>query len=236
MREGRTNQTGVYQYTSPSDTGLWDNYFVFAGNPGDDTFAVTFNDWDSGIRPWDFELISNYGESDYVGYLYTDRPIYRPGQTVYFKGIVRADDDAAYSIPKGMNNLLVLINDPQGKELYRESLPVSDLGTFHGEMVLDEEAPLGTFSIQVQGEAWSLYAATSFRIAEYRAPDFQVDVVPDEKAILGGQKINANVEATYYFGGPVANADFTWNVLSSPYYLPLYMPGRRAMPGLQLDR
>ncbi len=215
--EGHTDQTGVYRYTTSSDTGLWDDYFIFSGEPGDERFAVTFNDWDSGIRPWDFELISDYGKAAYAGYLYTDRPIYRPGQKVYFKGIVRADDDAAYSIPKGVNNLLVLINDPQGKELYRETLPVSDLGTFHGEMILDEQAPLGTYNIQGQGEEWSFYTGTSFRIAEYRAPDFQVDVVADHNAYLGGEKINVSVDTTYYFGGPVANADFSWSVLSSPY-------------------
>ncbi|MDF1516198.1 MAG: MG2 domain-containing protein, partial [Anaerolineae bacterium] len=178
--EGRTDQNGLYVFELPADATLWDESFVFSGEPGDDTFAVTANAWDNGIRPWDFDLISDYGQAEYAGYLYTDRPIYRPGQTVYFKGIVRADDDADYSIPGGIDTLLVLINDPQGKELYRENLPVSDMGTFYGEMVLDEQAPLGTYNLQAQGEEWSFYAGTSFRIAEYRAPEFQVDVQTDQ--------------------------------------------------------
>ncbi len=215
--EGQTDSDGVYLSAARDETELWNSYFAFSGQPGDADFAVAFNDWDSGIRPWDFDVSADYGSGDYAGYLYTDRPIYRPGQTVYFKGIVRADDDANYTIPADLRELTVRVDDPQGKELYNERLPLSDMGTLFGELTLDEAAPLGTYYIQMQEPDLDFYTSASFTLAEYRKPEFQVAVTTDRDAYLNGETIRAVVEASYYFGGAVANARVNWNVLSADY-------------------
>lgn len=215
--EGQTDSDGVYLSLARDETELWDSYFAFSGQPGDADFAVAFNAWDSGIRPWDFDVSADYGSGRYAGYLYTDRPIYRPGQTVYFKGIVRADDDANYTIPADLRALTVRVDDPQGKELYNERLTLSDMGTLFGELTLDEAAPLGTYYIQMQEPELDFYTSASFTLAEYRKPEFQVAVTTDRDAYLNGETIRAAVEASYYFGGAVANARVTWNVLSADY-------------------
>jgi hypothetical protein len=225
---GQTGADGIWQATDLIDIDLWDDYFAVMGEPGDETFAITYNEWDFGIRPWNFDLYSDYSADPFAGYLYTDRPIYRPGQTVYFKGIVRADDDATYTVPEAIQVLDVRIDDPQGKALYEEALSVSEMGTFFDELTLDEEAPLGTYFIQIQGEQWDFYASTSFRVAEYRKPAFEVTVATDQDAYLNQSgangasgsasgDINVSVAASYYFGGSVSNAEMTWNVLSAPY-------------------
>ncbi|MEJ5311191.1 MAG: Ig-like domain-containing protein [Anaerolineae bacterium] len=215
--EGQTDSDGVYLSAARDETELWDSYFAFSGQPGDADFAVAFNAWDSGIRPWDFDVSADYGSGHYAGYLYTDRPIYRPGQTVYFKGIVRADDDANYTIPADLRELTVRVDDPQGKELYNERLTLSDMGTLFGELTLDEAAPLGTYYIQMQEPDLGFYTGASFTLAEYRKPEFQVTVTTDRDAYLNGETIRAVVEASYYFGGAVANARVNWNVLSADY-------------------
>jgi len=214
---GQTDSDGVYLSPARDDAELWDSYFAFSGQPGEADFAVAFNDWDSGIRPWDFDVSADYGSGRYAGYLYTDRPIYRPGQTVYFKGIVRADDDANYTIPADLRELTVRVDDPQGKELYNERLSLSDMGTLFGELTLDEAAPLGTYYIQMQEPELDFYTSAGFTLAEYRKPEFQVAVTTDRDAYLNGETIRAAVEASYYFGGAVANARVNWNVLSADY-------------------
>ncbi|MGC9396859.1 MAG: Ig-like domain-containing protein, partial [Anaerolineae bacterium] len=214
---GQTDSDGVYMSPARDETELWNSYFAFSGQPGDAKFAVAFNDWDSGIRPWDFDVSTDYGSGRYAGYLYTDRPIYRPGQTVYFKGIVRADDDANYTIPPDLRELTVRVDDPEGKELYNEQLTLSDMGTLFGELPLDAEAPLGTYYVQMQDPDRDFYASASFMLAEYRKPEFQVVVTTDRDAYLNGETIHAAVEASYYFGGAVANARVNWNVLSAEY-------------------
>ncbi|MHB1318107.1 MAG: Ig-like domain-containing protein, partial [Anaerolineae bacterium] len=216
-RGGRTDGDGLWLAEGLTDVDQWDDLFVVLGEPGNSAFAVAYNNWDSGISPWDFELNSEYGASRTIGYLYTDRPIYRPGQTVYFKGIVRQDDDADYTIPMAMRTLEVSVSDSQGRDLYRETLPVSDMGSFFDELLLGEEAPLGSYYIQVQDEAAEFFSGTSFRVAEYRKPEFEVTVETDKTAYLHGDAIKVTVQASYYFGGPVADAALTWNALSAPH-------------------
>ncbi len=228
--EGRTDSDGLYLTADRPETELWDSYFAFTGQPGDPDFAVGFNDWDSGINPWNFDVSVDYGSSRYAGYLYTDRPIYRPGQTVYFKGIVRADDDANYTIPTDMRAVAVRITDPEGKELYNERLNLSDMGTLFGELALDAEAALGTYYIQMEDPDRDFYASASFTLAEYRKPEFQVAVTTDRDAYLNGETINVAVEASYYFGGPVANARVNWNVLSSSYGFQYQCPRDETCP------
>lgn len=90
-----------------------DQVAAMTGQPGSPDFAIAARQWSQGITPWDFDLASNYERSFHRGYLYTDRPIYRPGQTVYFKGILRTDDDAHYALPPDGKRVNVRITDPR---------------------------------------------------------------------------------------------------------------------------
>ena len=77
--------------------------------------------WQDGISPWDFSLSGGAQAQPYVGYVYTDRPIYRPGQTVYWKAIIRRDNDASYSLPAPGQPVTVTINDDQGNVLVQQT-------------------------------------------------------------------------------------------------------------------
>jgi uncharacterized protein YfaS (alpha-2-macroglobulin family) len=226
---GATDARGLFTAQDLPLDNYWDPVLAISGTPGEESFGIAYNGWDRGISPWDFDVEFEFWSSDYVGYLYTDRPIYRPGQTVYFKGILRADDDARYSLPD-VEQVTVLINDPQGKELYKKQLPLNDMGTLNGELVLDSEAALGSYYLEVQEQEREIYYSTSFRVAEYRAPEYQVSVTTDRDAYLGGDTINVRAEATYYFGGPVANAGVHWSVLSSDYFFDRRCPSGQSCP------
>jgi uncharacterized protein YfaS (alpha-2-macroglobulin family) len=217
LATGITDDEGLLLIDGLEAENLWDELFAVAGVPGENDFAIAFNGWDSGIHPWEFNVDSDYWGEEYRAYLYTDRPIYRPGQTVFFKGIVRFDDDASLSVPQDFGAVGVRIEDPQGKKLYDESLDVSDMGTFFDELALDEEAPLGTYYIQIRESHRDLYASASFRVAEYRKPEFQVSVTTDRTDYAPGDTITVTAEAAYYFGGPVADAEIHWSVLSGDY-------------------
>jgi uncharacterized protein YfaS (alpha-2-macroglobulin family) len=228
LAEGTTDGDGVFQ-AEFNKRDMWDRLVAFVGEEGEKEgppgtlFAVAGNLWRDGISPWDFNLNANFYSQPYQGYLYTDRPIYRPGQTVYFKSILRADDDALYSLPVGVKDVQVTINDSQGREIYNEDLSINDMGTVHGELKLDEEASLGYYDIWAYLDDYSF--VTSFQVAEYRKPEFQVSVEADQDAYAQGDTINVTAEATYYFGGPVANADVTWAVLSRSYFFQWDGPG-----------
>jgi len=227
---GATDGNGLFMVQGLETGELWDAFFAVTGEPGQDNFAVAYNGWEQGISPWDFGLTAEYWQTRARAYLYTDRPIYRPDQTVYFKGIVRLDDDAHYTLPEGLGPIQVRISDPQGKELYHEDLPLNDMGTFHGAFVLDTEAPLGTYFIEAQMADLDLYAGASFLVAEYRKPEFQVQVTTDRDAYLAGDTMQVTAEATYYFGGAVADAPVHWSVLSRDFWFQYRCPTEGTCP------
>ncbi|HNS51882.1 MAG TPA: Ig-like domain-containing protein [Anaerolineae bacterium] len=230
VTEGTTGSNGLFQAGDLALDDLWSELFAVSGAPGDEGFAIAFNGWDSGISPWDFDVESEFWANKYQGYLYTDRPIYRPGQTVYFKGILRDDDDAHYSIPAGLETLEVRLSDPQGKEIYKEKLALSDMGSLFDQLALDAEAPLGSYWLQAQDTDREIYVGTSFTVAEYKKPEYQVEVTADKLAYLGGDTIHATAEATYYFGGPVAGAKVRWSVLSSNHFFSYTCPQGGSCP------
>ncbi|MBC7237178.1 MAG: hypothetical protein H5T69_15155, partial [Chloroflexi bacterium] len=153
---------------------------------------------------------------EYRAYFYTDRRIYRPGQKVYFKGIVRRDQDAQYALPSANTPVEITARDNQGREFWKQTLRISDMGTIDGEIQLAESAPLGFY--QLQGRLGEQFFGTDFQVAEYRRPEFQVSVTLDKNDYINGSTIKAIAEAGYFFGGPVAEAQVFWRVLSEPYY------------------
>src|SRR5690606_12842194 len=87
----RTDADGVAAIDDVSVDNLWDPQYAIA--EGNGHFAVALSQWDEGIQPWQFGAIPTiFNREAYSLYLYTDRPIYRPGQEVYFKGVLRAKD------------------------------------------------------------------------------------------------------------------------------------------------
>ena len=218
LAQGTTDRDGVFAGSELVALDRWTPVFVFTGDPqhpGQD-FAAAINQWSSGISPWEFNLPVEDYQNPYAAYFFTDRPIYRPGQTVYFKGVVRGDDDAHYSLPTGEARVNVVIWDPQGAKVFEDNLSVGDMGTLDGELVLGEEAALGNYSIQATYQDWGFY--TNFQVAEYRKPEFQVTVEADKPEYVQGDKINVTAQATYFFGGPVAGARVHYSVLAADYF------------------
>ncbi len=238
LASGQTDSDGTFktQWEIPRDS--WRTLSAAAGQPATQVFGFASNQWADGISPWDFGLSSRYYIEPYNVYFQTDKPIYRPGQTVYFKTIVRDDDDARYHLPDNLTRLPLTVTDSQGKEIFTDTIDLNEFGTFNGQFALDEQASLGYYSIAVtlpdpyeaMGKAGGLAAPMSggrqsgrqysigFFVAEYRRPEFQVTVTTDKPAYVQGDKINAEVQASYFFGGAVSNAQVEWSVLSSPYW------------------
>ncbi|MGC9521770.1 MAG: Ig-like domain-containing protein [Anaerolineae bacterium] len=177
-------------------------------------FAAASDDWGSGIRPWDFGVGEGVYSQVYRTYVYTDRPIYRPGQTVEFKGVIRAEDDAVYSLP-GIGEVEVIVRDVQGEELLKERLPVSEVGTFAGTLALPQGANLGEYVISV--EFADQYSQSYFTVAAYRPPEFEVIVNAGREEMRRGEDVNASVRLSYYFGGPLKETRVQWNVLAERY-------------------
>ncbi len=226
---GVTNEVGVFKTTEAARCSDWWEcaygwlplYIVAEGQAGGEgLWAFVSSTWDQGITTQDFQLPYYYGEPSHTAFLYSDRPIYRPAQTVYFKGIVRRDSDGRYSLP-AFNRIPVVIIDAQGNEIYKEELPLTDMGTFYGEIKLGSEAALGMYTIQARYAEDEQPAAGNFRVAEYRKPEFKVQVTPNTTAPVHGEIVTVTVQADYYFGAPLAGATVEWRMVSDDYYFEL---------------
>jgi alpha-2-macroglobulin len=157
--------------------------------------------------------ITRQGESSpYLNYLFTDRPVYRPAQKVYFKGIVRERVENDYRIPD-VREARVILLDPENKQIGEQSVSISERGTFAGEFTLPRETPLGGYSFKVvylRADAIEPVHVQEygggFEVQEYRKPEFRVKVEPAQAVYLRGETVTYRVQADYYFGAPVAGA------------------------------
>ncbi|MBN2148880.1 MAG: Ig-like domain-containing protein [Anaerolineales bacterium] len=216
---GVTDQDGVLYVDDliASSTYGGSYYAVTDLASGELGFASSY--WDSDISLYDYGIWSDFYTQPNrpTAYVYTERPIYRPGQPVYFKGIVRIDDDLSYSLP---SERTVEVTIESFEEIvYLQKLTLSDYGSFNGEFLLDGEAALGWYTISVRFlDDTSIIGSVGFSVAEYRRPEFQISVAIDPTDTLPGTEFEGTIEAQYYSGGAVSGADTNWSLMAEPYY------------------
>ena len=129
--EGTTDEDGlVYLNKLVKGVEWYDTFFALSEDPKSFGFAAA--NWTSGVSPYDFGIWQDYYSQPgrTVAYLYTDRPLYRPGQPVYFKGILRVDDDLKYNLPED-NQVNVTIESFE-ETVYAKTLPLSSYISFEG--------------------------------------------------------------------------------------------------------
>lgn len=210
-----TDQNGVARLKWDSDR----NGQIYAMTSCDATpcagFAAIAEGWSNGISPWEFGVQTNLAYPELNAFIYTDRPIYRPGQEVSFKGIVRAEADARYNLPAKLGTVQVTINAPDGAQVYQQNLALSAIGTFDASLTLGASAALGQYVITVQAGDASF--SFPFNVAAYRPPEFQVAITAPTE-LRRGDPLPASIDVSYFFGGPVANVPVQWNVLAEPYH------------------
>jgi uncharacterized protein YfaS (alpha-2-macroglobulin family) len=158
-----------------------------------------------------------------MGYVYTDRPVYRPGHPVHYRSILRTQSGAEYKIPDS-SSVQVSVEDPEGKPVLKKKMSLSSYGTVSGDLTLPADAPLGYYSVNVSlgGEEREMKAYGGFHVEEYRKPDYEVKVTPESRRMLQGGRMKVQVEAKYYYGEPVPNAKVTYVVHKYRYWPPWY--------------
>lgn len=124
--------------------------------------------------------------------LLTDRSLYRPGQTVYIKGIAYKQNNDSAHVLEGVDYEVVLL-DANRKELATKKVRTNDFGSFTTEFVLPTACLNGLFSVQTNDPRSSV----SFRVEEYKRPTFEITFTPVSEAYRLGDKVvlKGNVKA-----------------------------------------
>lgn len=162
--------------------------------------------------------MSSTEASSNVIYAYTDRPVYRPGQKVYLKGIARKFAGEKYQVMAG-KQVTVEVRDPRDTLIYRGTKTTDRFGCYHGELDLNSETATGSYSLVSTIEGEGREEGTSFRVAAYSKPEFSVKVEFAKKRYIRNDTVKARIVASYYFGAPVANAKVSYTVRRTPYWL-----------------
>ncbi|MBN1430418.1 MAG: Ig-like domain-containing protein [Anaerolineae bacterium] len=237
-----TDQSGLAMIDTDLNTQLpwysWSDYGdgIAIVNDGA-TYAVTTTRWSAGVSPSSFDISISNPQTSSV-YIYTDRPIYRPGQEVFFKAILRDKDDMTYTLPASGKTLVTIRNGDT--TVYSDRLEVSAVGTVDGFFTLKEDADLGTYTLSAEyaeqpddyfywyyeGSLGYREGLTSFTVSEYRKPEIEVSVALAQPEVLNGETVNATVDTAYYFGGPAVDVDVTWRVFEYPRSFKYEGPGR----------
>ena len=137
--------------------------------------------------------------------IYTDRPVYRAGDTVFYK-IIGKTRSELFKPQSGRSVYVKILNRYNNKVLRSEQVKLSEWGTAHGSVVADESAGLGLFAIEVGPEESNTYDSGTFYVEQYRKPEYKVDIVPSRDYYINGDELEFKVEGKYFFGAPVKGA------------------------------
>jgi len=179
----------------------------------------------SSIAVVDFYGTNGEGDDEEVGantkttsgriYVYSDRPIYRPGDTVQFKGIARKLDGLDFAVPHE-GTVQGELRDPDDNLIQTFKWQLNNRGTFSGQFATNKEAKPGLYTLLVNGPGGR--GRMNVNVAAYRKPEFKITVTPEKQFYVFGEKGRAKVKCEYYFGGPVVGAKISAYVTRSPYW------------------
>lgn len=217
--EGRTDENGLLKTAlrSNSKRNYSQQHNIFGAVSSEGRQAFVQNN---------YYYYNQNNKGEWWLYAFTDRPAYRPNETVSFKGILRQPKDGLFNAPAGMA-VKARIIDAQGKQVKEGEYKLNDYGSFDDALVLDDKAVLGEYRLELYTPDMGTHLSSVqlFRLEEYKLPEFTVSVKadpkPDKSGIAAyrlGDTVEVAIDAQYYFGGPVAEADAEYRVYQNSYY------------------
>jgi len=147
---------------------------------------------------------------------FCERPAYRPGDEIHFKGYVRRVAGDGYRLP-GNGEVAIEVRDPDGTPIQKMSLPISVHGSFNGTFTTSKESKPGSYNLYCKAFGFE-DAAIYANVVAYRKPEFSIEVKPKKDFYVMGEKGGATVDCKYYYGGPVVGAKVNVSIYRSPSY------------------
>ena len=148
------------------------------------------------------------------GYIYTDRPAYRPGGHVSIRGIIRDVRKGTYIVPDGVRYKLSVI-DAQGRPIREEAVKLSQFGGFDTQMQLDADAPVGEYRIQVSpydAKGTEHTFIGGFQVARFQLEKVQLTLDFPRDVYFRGEQVEATFLAQHYYGQPVKHARIQYDL------------------------
>jgi uncharacterized protein YfaS (alpha-2-macroglobulin family) len=250
--KGITNASGLAD--APGWLGLginnwrrWSHPNIWAFAKDRQGTAVLSLDWRSGIEPWRFDISSDWAPRpvNYRAMLFTERGIYRAGETVHVKGLVRKLSGGDWKLlgAGDPRTLTATVRDSRRAEVLKTTVTLSAFSSFDLSIPLREGAPTGHWTLDVrdqpeksqavvaavaadEGEGEGAYyppsdgdgvsAGISFRVEQFKPAAFEVKAVPSTTSWMAGDAYQAGIEGWWLFGAPMAGEPASWTLRLEP--------------------
>lgn len=185
---------------------------------------------DLAIAPVNLQFLNvNYSyqrfnyETEMKHFVFTDRPLYRPGGQVYFKAIIRNDDDARYSTATGLARVLIYVGWDKEERIYDAVLPINSNGAIDGEFTLPEDLTTGDYTIYVAHESediehWSSGSTASFQVEHFRKPEYTLQTESSTLEVVKGDSAEFVVTGEYFSGQPLSNQTVSYSISARDAY------------------
>lgn len=144
--------------------------------------------------------------------IFTDRGLYRPGQTIFFKGLAYVKDSNDPHAVAGQP-FTVTLYDANGKEITQKKVTTNEFGSFNGEFSLPKQTLSGVFRLST-GQM-SVY----IHVEEYKRPTFQAYFLPIKGDIAFGDSVTIQGKAATFSGVSLPSGDVTWRITRRPFLL-----------------
>lgn len=167
----------------------------------------------SGSYGYGIDAGWNSSQIESRGTIFSDRQLYQPGEkaeltgAAYYlqNGVIKQDKNVSYQ---------VTLENPNGEKIDLGTQTTNEFGTFSLELPLNSSQPLGYYSIRAKGESGAEISG-EFRVAEFKPPNFKVELNLDKEFVLSDDKIAATAQSNYLFGAPVEGGKAQYYVTRS---------------------
>ncbi|MBI4058348.1 hypothetical protein HY408_01135 [Candidatus Gottesmanbacteria bacterium] len=168
----------------------------------------------------DINVTSNLDEESQL-FIYTDRPIYKPGDTVSFRGLVRTDSDAQYKLPYAGKQVRVWTPN-RGNISIDQILSVDSHGVFRGTYTLPKDTTDTIYLYASTNLDKKIYgsstATTYFDVQAYVKPEFEITASVPKEEYIRNDTIMASLKGAYFNGNPLKNRDIAYEVYTQSYF------------------
>jgi len=216
--EGRAVLGRLVDWVGISRVSVRDGDDVLVVDPRDPPpkFASNHWSWSSSWLHWLMDAPPPPVNEKTLAFVFTERPIYRPGEKVFYKGWIRRKVGGDLKEPLEEKAYGLRLEQPDG-QTRPLALSLSGLCGFDGEFQ-DKDAPTGQFTLTLFGkDPYSVLSQRSFRVEAYRIPTFEVQLAGGPAVRLDAP-FKVRAAARYYAGGNVAGRPVAWTVTRRPWH------------------
>lgn len=199
--DGKTDDKGVFKFPTTANKEYYRTFLIRQPKTNDFQMMEIYGDRSVDATNQSRETKRSKAQ------IFTDRAIYRPGQTVYFKVINTQNDKEIESVVAGLQQKITL-KDANGQEVSSQTFTTNEFGSYHGSFILPKGKLNGTFHLRTS-ENDGYY---NFRVEEYKRPKFEVTFDPVKEEYKYGQTIELKGKAMMFSGVALSNTTVNYEI------------------------